>query len=125
MKVFISGSRNFDTIKFNKYKEMFEWLKSNNHEVLVGDCYGIDARVQTYCNTLGIKHTVYYIGDKPRNISDSAIPHKINGYKQTDKDIEMIKDCDFGIAIWNGISKGTKNNIENLKRQFKQVIVRR
>lgn len=125
MKVFISGSRNTDKIKFDKYEELMKWLKDNNHEVIVGDCCGIDTVIQMYCDASNIKHTVYYIGDKPRNISDSAIPYKINGHKQTDKDIEMVKDCDFGIALWDGISKGTKNNIENLKKSFKQVIVRR
>lgn len=35
----------------------------------------------------------------------------------------MIKACDYGIAIWNGKSKGTGNNITGLKNADKEVCI--
>lgn len=35
----------------------------------------------------------------------------------------MTETCDFGIMIWNGSSKGTFANIEDLKNLSKKVIV--
>lgn len=125
MKIFISGSRNFLKIKFDKYFELSQWLKNNNHEVLVGDCTGIDEIIRKICKNQNIKCTVYHIGTKPRNQESEKFQTKrIKGTKQENKDIAMTNDCDLAIAIWNGESKGTKANIERCKNQNKQVIVR-
>lgn len=35
----------------------------------------------------------------------------------------MIKACDYGIAILNGKSKGTGNNITGLKKEDKEVCI--
>lgn len=40
-------------------------------------------------------------------------------YRQ--KDIVMAADCDCGYMIWDGVSKGTRQNIEDLKRLGKFV----
>lgn len=121
MKIFISGSR--EGTKFTKYKELGAWLKENNHTVLVGDCYGVDTKIQQLCKDNDIKCVVYHIGYKPRNnMGFETI--KVPGNKYADKDVQMSMDCNAGIAIWNGTSKGTKANIDRLKNLGKQVIVR-
>lgn len=40
-----------------------------------------------------------------------------------EKDISMVKNCDFGVMIWNGKSKGTLANINDLKRSSKKVVI--
>ena len=39
------------------------------------------------------------------------------------KDMKMAEDVDFVFMIWNGKSKGTLNNIINLTKQNKKVVV--
>jgi hypothetical protein len=40
-----------------------------------------------------------------------------------EKDKAMADNADYGFMIWNGKSKGTLNNIINLSRQLKVVLV--
>lgn len=121
MKIFISGSRT--GTKFTKYKELALWLKEKGHTVLVGDCKGVDTKIQELCKEYDIKCIVYHIGYKPRN-NAGFDTIQVPGNKYADKDVQMSKDCNAGIAIWNGVSKGTKNNIDRLKSMGKSVIIR-
>lgn len=121
LKVFISGSRS--GFKFEKFTELGEWLKKEGHQVLVGDCVGVDTMIQGLCKTYKIPCKVYHIGTKPRNNMGFDTVRCI-GTKYKDKDVVMTQECDLGIAIWNGKSKGTKENIDRLKSMHKQVIVR-
>ena len=40
------------------------------------------------------------------------------------KDIEMCKDCDYGIALWDSKSTGTGENIKRLHALGKEMKVR-
>ena len=70
--------------------------------------------------------TVYCSGDMPRNNAGGwsvvALKSDKRGYEfYRQKDIAMTVDCDCGYMIWDGISKGTMQNIEDLKRAGKPV----
>lgn len=111
-------------------------------EVLVGDCQGIDVLVQKFLieNCPDRKVSVYYsfpenadldetkprnyLGDNNPNWQSVGIPvpsfYKSRAF-YTQKDIAMCEDADFGIAVWDGKSKGTERNIVQLKFNGKSV----
>ena len=120
-KIFVSGSRSITNLKLiDKALESI----TDKDIVLVGDCYGVDTLVQEYCNFNGIPFIVYYVGTKPRNaVGISTRLKKCFGLSQKAKDIQMSIDCDKAIAIWDGQSKGTHNNILRLKDFGKDCVV--
>lgn len=117
-KLFIFGSRfcsNYD------YDALGKSLQDKKILVLVGDCYGVDTNIQKMCIKYGIDFKVYYIG-KGRTVLSSN-KEQVKGYRYVDKDIKMCNDCTLGLAIWNGSSLGTKNNITLLNKLNKKVYV--
>lgn len=114
-KVFVSGSRYYN----NKEIIKKELLKYKNDLIIVGDCYGVDYEVMKVCKELNIKCVIFYIGNCRNNVGFKSI--KVKGYNYIDKDIMMSKLCDEGLVFWNGNSKGSKNNIDRLKRMNKEV----
>lgn len=122
MNIFIFGSMNLKN-KTEKIKQILKIIQSkiNNFTVITGDCYGIDADTQKACKQLNINCIVYHIGQQPRNNSYNFETKKITGKKFTDKDVKLCIDCDYAIAFWNGTSKGTARNINQLKFLNKKI----
>lgn len=141
MKVFISGTAGFGG-KFKKpMLDLPEDVKAliDKHiwagaEILVGDCIGVDVLVQKYLCSKNYKNvTVYHSGSKFRNCLDLAwriqsvkVPFGMKGRDfYAVKDKQMAIDADLGIAIWDGQSIGTGNNIANMRNMNKMVAVYR
>lgn len=103
----------------------------SGYEVLVGDCYGVDASVQSFYSKLGYKNVVIYAGNGQARhnighwrVHSVPVPTYLRGfdfYKQ--KDIAMVNEADYGLMIWDGESRGTLNNIVNLVAQNKKALV--
>ena len=115
MKVIISGSRNLKVLN----KEIIETLKKImelNLDIIIGDCYGIDTLIQRYLKSRNYqKVTVYHIGNHPRNnLGFKTV--KVQGNRYSDKDIAMCKIADYGLAIWDGKSRGTSANIKRVPK---------
>ena len=117
MNIFISGSRSITN--YDILAPYLDNLISCKDLILVGDASGVDALVQHYCHLNFIPFKVYYIGEKPRNCITKSVK-KCFGSSQNSKDIQMTIDCDYGIAFWDGKSKGTRNNILRLKDMNKE-----
>lgn len=117
-KLFVSGSRDnnisIDIIK-NKLLEYKDYI------ILVGDCYGVDSIVMKLCKELNIECEIYYVNYCRNNVGFKS--NKVEGYRFVDKDIKMSELCDKGLVFWNKISRGSKNNIDRLKRMNKEVEV--
>jgi len=130
MKVFIGGSRKLFRIN-NDIKIKIDDLIRNNFTILIGDANGIDKSIQKYLYDNNYMNVfVYCIDNQCRNnIGKWEIIYIKSNLSKKDykyyafKDIEMAKESDYGIMIWDGESKGTLNNINNLLRQNKQVLV--
>jgi len=130
MKVFIGGSRKLFRIN-NDIKIKIDKLIKDNTIILIGDANGIDKSIQRYlCDNNYKKVLIYCVDNKCRNnIGEWEFRYIKPNISKKDykyysiKDIEMAKDSDYGIMIWDGESKGTLNNINNLLRQDKQVLV--
>ena len=123
MKVFISGSRSIKSLSEGTQK-VLQSIIDKNDEVLIGDCDGVDDLVQQYFKDRRYTNVTVYVagsgrarynaGFKEKHITvDKSIPHATREFYAI-KDIAMSYDCDYGIAIWDGKSRGTLSNIHRM-----------
>jgi len=120
--VAISGSRSIETLnpealtRINKIIEL-------NYEILIGDAPGVDLLVQTYLDSLNYDNVqVWYAFNTLRNNVGNWGTVKVQGsYSLRDK--LMMSSADFGLAIWDGKSPGTKRNIEQLGKRCRVVFI--
>jgi hypothetical protein len=121
MKVFISGSIGIRTLN-EQAVYCLDAIMNSRHTVLIGDAFGADKAVQQYLFQRDYHPvTVYYSGDKVRNNIGSWQMKQISNDQHLKgksryqlKDAAMARDADCGLMIWNGKSRGTKYNIENM-----------
>lgn len=128
MKLFISGSKSISKLS-EEVKSLLDSYIVTGAEILIGDCYGVDAAVQMYLESKGYSNvTVYCSGVTPRN--NFAPSAKVCSCAETAKgltrsafqyvkDIQMAQDCDTALMIWDGKSKGTAENICRIKEMGK------
>ncbi len=131
-KLFVSGSKSISKLSEAAIGLLDDAIKKGM-EILVGDCYGVDAAVQKYLDQRNYANvTVYCSGEKPRNYfltngrvrSCSLLSKGLNGRAfNYVKDIEMSKDCDRALMIWDGKSAGTHENINRMIQLGKPFIV--
>lgn len=130
MKVFISGSIKLKEIPLCAVKKI-DSIINKEFEVLIGDAKGIDLLVQKYLTKQKYQNvTVYYAGTEIRNNVGNWRTKQIlaKGNEKgrdlyTLKDIEMAIDSDYGLMIWDGESKGTLSNIQEMKNRNKRFFV--
>lgn len=136
-KVFISGTAGFGTGKKltslpQPVMDMLTKSIYDGDEILVGDCQGVDTLVQEVLKRAKYPNvTVYCSGSTCRNVLDSSwsvkhiqVPRGYTGRAfYAVKDNAMAIAADSGIAIWDGKSVGTGNNIKNLTFRGKTVTV--
>jgi len=129
-KIFISGSMNIKNINPKVVKRIDNIIKSE-FSVIVGDASGSDSSVQHILKNNKYQNvTVYCSGNYPRNnignwqIKPIETKHQANTRAFfTAKDLEMAKDCDYGLMIWDSKSTGTLGNVLELLSQKKTSIV--
>lgn len=120
MKIFIGGSKNLTKLPESAVAKIDEFVRQGC-SFLIGDCYGTDLSVQKLLAERGCKNvTIYCSGDAPRNNVGGwqvkALHCGGRGYEFfRQKDIAMVADCDRGYMIWDGKSKGTRQNVEDLR----------
>lgn len=132
MKIFISGSKSISKLP-ELAKAFINQFIENGDEILIGDCYGVDAVVQKYLEAKEFNNTtIYCSGTTPRNNFVSAA--KIHSCTEAAKgltgsafhyvkDIQMANDCDQALMIWDGKSKGTAENLNRIKEMGKPFVV--
>lgn len=128
MKVFISGSKSISELP-DEARSQLDTFIATDAEILVGDCYGVDAAVQKYLESKGYSNvTIYCSGETPRNnfVTGAKVRSCAEAAKgltgstfQYVKDIQMTQDCDQALMVWNGKSKGTGENIRRVKEMGK------
>jgi hypothetical protein len=129
-KVFIAGSRQLSRLNAD-VKHRIDTMIEKGFTVLVGDANGTDKAVQGYLAAKGYRDVIVHcMADNCRNnlagwpTREVAAPKgaRIFTYYAT-KDEVMAAEAAYGLMLWNGESKGTLNNIINLVRQNKPVVV--
>jgi len=130
MNIFISGSISVKFLPKIAMTKIDNIIKKNMN-ILIGDAKGVDLLVQKYLAKKQYNNvTVYFSGEKYRNnIGNWSTKNiKTNTFRKsrelyTLKDEAMSKDSDYGLMIWDGESKGTLNNIQNMKILNKKFFV--
>lgn len=130
MNIFIAGPRAISKLNESIIHKI-EKIIEDNCTILVGDANGVDKAVQYFCNEQNYKNVkIYATKGKARNnignwyVHNVDVPKNLKGFDfYAAKDYEMAKDADYGLMIWNGISKGTLNNIVNLLNMGKKTIL--
>jgi hypothetical protein len=122
-KVLISGSRSIKTLP-EEAKRAIDTLMYEGCSLLVGDAPGVDSLVQEYVEACGYEDLlVYYAlfngGGRPRNTH--GFPHKGVPGNYRDRDAFMCRIAGRGLAIWDGKSRGT---VENIRRVERTTIIR-
>ncbi|MEG3899233.1 MULTISPECIES: hypothetical protein [unclassified Microcoleus] len=118
--VMISGSRSIKDI--SAVLPSIDRIMELNFSIILGDASGVDKLVQEYLrnsNYLDVK--VYFAlwsgNGKPRNVTGFQTVGIPGSY--VDRDKAMCSICDYGLALWDGRSRGTKNNIDRTGQKTK------
>ncbi|MDR1026850.1 MAG: hypothetical protein LBL46_00325 [Rickettsiales bacterium] len=128
--VFISGSISIGKLPKNAIAKL-DSIIEKQISVLVGDAKGVDLQVQKYLLKRSYNNVlVYYAGQNIRyNVGNwktrhiNADTHTKGRELYTKKDKAMAYDTDYGLMIWDGQSKGTRNNITYMKELRKKFFV--
>lgn len=131
MNVFISGSISIKKLP-RLALEKIDSIIEKNYRILIGDAKGADSLVQEYLFKKKYNNViVYFTGENIRNnignwesnkiISDADSKKGRELYAVKDK--AMAFDADYGLMVWDGKSKGTLGNINEMKKLNKRFYV--
>ena len=129
-KVFIGGSIKLSRIN-KEIKQRIDNIINNGYTIIIGDANGIDKSIQQYLFLKKYNDVVVFCsgGQCRNNIGHWKTRHidadsDLKGRDfYTLKDNELPKDADFGMMIWDGKSSGTLNNIMNLIKLNKKLLL--
>jgi hypothetical protein len=127
--VFIGGSRSISRMN-STIRERLDDLMCRGCLIFIGDANGADKAVQKYLADHAYKHVVVYCVNRCRNnigswqIRQVPVPSGTTGFAYyAAKDLAMAEDAQCGVMLWDGQSKGTLNNIQNLIGHGKKTLV--
>ena len=88
--------------------------------VIIGDAPGVDNLVQQYLKSRNYQNvTVYYAmfngNGKARNSNGFSVIGVTGNYQNRDEQMRAIANYKYGLAIWDGVSRGTKKSIDLMK----------
>ena len=98
--------------------------------IFVADANGADKAVQQHLANRSYPHVLVYCMDRCRNnLGDWPTKQltrpgvRKNFAYYAEKDAAMAEDAQCGVMLWDGKSKGTLNNIQNLISSGKKALV--
>ena len=130
-KVFFSGSRTLTRLN-QAIRDQVDNIVAGGITILIGDANGADKSMQSYLAKKGYdKVTVFCTGAECRNNIGRWETRHVNPGLEARKDFhyyarkdkKMSEEATYGFVVWDGKSKGTLNNIINLLKQNKKVLV--
>ena len=128
-KVFIGGSRAISRLN-SAIREKLDDLISRQCAILIGDANGADKAVQEHLASRQYQHvTVYCMNRCRNNVGNWPTRHVEPPGSRQDfayyaaKDLAMAQDANCGVMLWDGRSKGTLNNVQQLLSQGKKALV--
>ena len=126
----MSGSRKSNQLNELVRSRIKEWL-DQRAKFVVGDANGADKAMQGYLadqNYQDVK--VYCSGSVCRNnigdwdVQEVSVDPKLKGRAfYTQKDKEMASIADSGFVLWDGKSIGSINNVHELLKNGKSIVV--
>ncbi len=114
-RIVIGGCRtycDYDDFKFRVGEILHEIGPMHEITILSGHCRGVDRMAERFADELGCKLKLY-VPEWGKYRRGAGVVR--NG--------QMVKDCDFVIAFWDGKSRGTANLIDTAEKLGKRVIV--
>lgn len=130
MKVFIAGSRQITRLPA-KVKIRVDTMIDKGFQILVGDANGADRAVQSYLAEKAYPHVLVHcmeyhcrnnVGRWPTH--EVPAPKGARGFDfYSAKDRVTADAAEYGLMLWDGRSMGTINNVVNLSREGKPVVV--
>ncbi|MCL2931942.1 MAG: hypothetical protein MGG11_06560 [Trichodesmium sp. MAG_R03] len=126
--VAICGSKSIspESLVVNTLRNCIKSYASDNVTFYVGDVSGIDYIVQSILRDLEYTNVVvwYVMGESKHNLGKDLdwkteyVKPKNYNLRYTERDTAMLGNSDELLAVWDGISKGTKRNIDNSKKSI-------
>lgn len=100
-------------------------------KIIVGDADGADRAFQKYLEFKQYKDvTIYHSEDELRNYVDvwptkNVFTNEKVGTRKfyMAKDLQMVKDADYGLFLWDGRSFGTASNIALMLKLKKPIVL--
>lgn len=128
--VFVAGSRQLSRLPAD-VKNRLDTMLEKGFQILIGDANGADRAVQRYLADKSYPNVlVHCMKDHCRNnvgnwpTREVAAPLVAKGFDYYSlKDRAMAETAEYGLMLWDGKSKGTVNNVVNLSRDNKPVVV--
>ncbi len=128
--VFVAGSRQISRLPA-EVRSRLDTMIEKGFQILVGDANGADRAVQRYLAERSYPNVlVHCMKDHCRNnvgnwpTREVAAPRGAKGFDYYSlKDRAMAEKAEYGLMLWDGKSKGTVNNVVNLSRDRKPVVV--
>jgi hypothetical protein len=128
--VFVAGSRQISRLPAEVGSRL-DTMIEKGFQILVGDANGADKAVQRHLADKAYQNVLVHcmkdhcrnnVGNWPtRQISAPAGARGFDYYSL--KDLAMAEAAEYGLMLWDGKSKGTVNNVVNLSRDHKPVVV--
>lgn len=110
-RLLITGSREATPEMLELVDQLVLDAKADGDEVIVGDADGVDARAIYQCDLLKVPVTVYGAYEKLRRRAKTGLNYGLKGtYPQ--RDLYMAERCDVCVAVWSGVSRGTRITFE-------------
>ena len=104
MKVAVVGSRTLRDVDVSQY------IPPEATEIITGGAYGIDALAERYANSRGIPVRIF----RP----DYDVLGKLAPLARND---QIVDAADMVVAVWDGVSTGTRYTISRAQRLNKPV----
>ncbi|MCY4596594.1 MAG: hypothetical protein OXC19_17560 [Bryobacterales bacterium] len=128
--VFVAGSRKISRLPA-AVKQRIDTIIDKGFQILVGDANGADRAFQQYLADKAYRNVLVHcmengcrnnVGQWPSRQIEA--PRGSRGFDYYSiKDTAMSEVAEFGLMLWDGRSKGTINNIVNLSRRRRPVVV--
>jgi hypothetical protein len=128
--VFIAGSRHLTRLPA-EVKARIDTVVDKGFQIFIGDANGADKAVQSYLAKKAYPHVLVHcielhcrnnVGHWPTR--EVRAPKGARGFDfYSAKDRVMADTAEYGLMLWDGKSKGTINNVVNLSREGKPVVV--
>lgn len=128
--VFLSGSRKISRIN-DAIRERVRKMMDQDFAIVLGDANGADKAMQSFLAETNYRNvTVFCAGDKCRNnvgewpTKNVDVPSSLKGRDfYTEKDKAMAAQADYGFVLWDGKSAGSINNVLELIKRGKYVVI--
>ncbi len=128
--VFVAGSRQISRLS-TEVRSRLDKIMEKGFQILVGDANGADKAVQRYLADNSYPNVLVHcmrshcrnnVGNWPTRKVDAS--RGVGGFDYYSlKDRAMAEAAEYGLMLWDGKSKGTVNNVVNLSRDHKPVVV--